>query len=79
MTLEKNVLTIYGKVDAEIPENHRLLLSEYGIGDYERAFTLSDEVEKEKIQATVRNGVLRLVLPKVASIRTRKIPVMAEA
>lgn len=77
--LEKNLLTIYGKVDAEIPEHHRLLVSEYGIGDFQRVFTLSDEVEREKIVATVKNGVLKLILPKIESIKTKKIPVIAEA
>ena len=77
--LEKNMLTIYGKVDAEIPEHHRLLVSEYGIGDFQRVFTLSDEVERDKIVATVKNGVLKLILPKIESIKTKKIPVIAEA
>jgi len=78
ITLEKNVLTIYGRVDADTPINHRLSLSEYGIGDYQRAFTLSDEVDREKIQATVKNGVLKLVMPKAESAKTRKIPIKAE-
>lgn len=78
ITLEKNVLTIYGKVDADAPKNHRLYLSEYGIGDYQRVFTLSDEVDRDKIQATVNNGVLRLVMPKAESAKLRKIPVQAE-
>jgi HSP20 family molecular chaperone IbpA len=77
VTLEKNVLTIYGKVDAEIPADHRLTLSEYGIGDYQRVFTLSDEVDRDKIQATVKNGVLKLVMPKAEPARTRKIQVQA--
>ena len=79
ITLEKNVLTIYGRVEPDIPGKQRLAYSEYSIGDYQRAFTLSDEVDKEKIQATVKNGVLRLVLPKSESARTRKIMVSAEA
>lgn len=78
ITLEKNILTIYGMVDADIPENHRLYLSEYGIGDYQRVFTLSDEVDREKIQATVKNGVLRLILPKAEAAKTKKIPVKPE-
>ena len=78
VVLEKNVLEIYGKVDPEIPERHKLAVSEYGIGDYLRTFTLSDEVEKDKIQASVKNGVLRLVLPKVQAAKTRKIQVKAE-
>jgi HSP20 family molecular chaperone IbpA len=79
ITLEKNTLTIYGKVDAEIPEHHRLWLSEYGIGDYQRSFTLSDEVNRDRIQAAVKNGVLKLILPKAEAVKTRKIVVKTEA
>jgi HSP20 family protein len=78
LTLEKNVLTIYGRVDFEMPESHKLIRSEYGVGDFQRAFTLSDEVDKEKIQASVRNGVLKVTLPKAAAAKTRKIEVKAE-
>ena len=79
ITLEKNILTIYGKVDTEVPKGHRLVYAEYGIGDYARTFTLSEEVDRDRIQATMKNGVLRLVLPKAAAARTRKIEVKAEA
>lgn len=79
ITLEKNVLTIYAKVEADIPENQRLTVMEYGLGDYQRAFTLADEVDKDSIQATVKNGVLRLVLPKMDELKTKKIPVKAES
>lgn len=78
ITLDKNVLTIYGTVEPEMPENHRLVSAEYGIGDYQRTFTLSDEIDREKIEATVKNGVLRLTLPKAETAKTRKIPVKAE-
>ena len=78
ITLEKNVLTIYGKVDVYIPKDHRLILSEYGIGDYQRVFTLSEEIDRNKIQATVKNGVLKLVMPIAESAKTRKIPIKAE-
>jgi HSP20 family molecular chaperone IbpA len=53
MTLEKNILTIYGRVEAEIPQNIRLARAEYGVGDYQRVFTLTDEVNRDKIHATV--------------------------
>lgn len=78
ISLEKNVLTINGRVESEVPEPYRLAYSEYGIGDYQRAFTLSDEVDKERIHATMKNGILRLVMPKAATAKARKITVIAE-
>jgi HSP20 family protein len=79
ITLEKDVLTIYGKVEAGTPEKHVLYFSEYGIGDYQRVFTLTDEVDRDKIQASVKNGVLKIVLPKAAAVKMRKIAVKGEA
>ncbi len=78
ITLEKNILTIYGKVNYEIPENHRLYLSEYGIGDYQRVFTINEEIDRDKIQASVKNGVLKIILPKAEIMKTKKIEVKAE-
>jgi HSP20 family protein len=74
ITLEKNVLTIKGYVE-EMMEGYGLAYSEYGVGDYERTFALSDEVDRNKIQASMKEGVLRLVLPKAEEARTRKITV----
>jgi len=77
ITLEKNVLSINGLVENGWPENYTLAYAEYGIGDYQRSFTLSDEVDQEKIQAMVKNGVLRLDLPKAGPVKARKISVKA--
>jgi len=77
ITLEKNVITIRGRVETEIPAGCRLAYGEYEVGDYERAFSLSDEVDKEKIQATIKNGELKLVLPKATAVKARKIAITA--
>ncbi len=79
ITLEKDLLTIYGKVEPEVPENHRLAISEYGVGDYKRTFTVSSEIDRDKIQASVKDGVLKLVLPKAEGAKTRKIQVTGNA
>jgi len=79
VTIEKDTLTIYGKVEPEVPRGMRLTESEYGVGVYQRTFSLSDEIDREHIQASVKNGVLRLTLPKAEAVKTRKIPVKAEA
>jgi HSP20 family protein len=78
ITLENNVLSIYGKVDWDVPEKLKLIHGEYGIGDYQRVFTLSGDVNREKIEATVNNGVLKIVLPKAEAAKTKKIAVRAE-
>jgi HSP20 family protein len=77
ITLEKNVISIRGAVEPDIPSGCRLAHGEYTVGDYERTFTLSDEVDKDRIQATIKNGVLKLVLPKAAAVKARKITVSA--
>lgn len=79
ITLEKELLTIYGRVEPEVPENHRLAISEYSVGDYKRTFTISNEVDRDHIEASVKDGVLKLVLPKAESAKTRKIPVSGNA
>jgi len=79
ITLEKELLTIYGRVEPEVPEKHRLAISEYGVGDYKRTFTITNEIDRDHIQASVKDGVLKLVLPKSESAKTRKIPVSGNA
>jgi len=77
ITLEKNILTINAYVEPEIIEGYSPLAAEYESGDYQRSFKLSDEVDREKIEATIKDGVLRLRLAKAGEARTRKISVKA--
>ena len=79
LTLEKNLLTIHGHVEDKIPDKYNLIISEYGLGDYERTFKLSDEIDREKIHASVKDGVLRLVLPKAEKAKAKKITVTGQA
>jgi HSP20 family protein len=75
ITLEKSVLTLLGRVEPDTYEGYRAAYVEYDAGDYERAFTLSDEIDRDRIDASVKNGVLRLTLPKAAPVKLRKINV----
>ena len=77
VTLESRVLTIRGKVRPTQPEKLQLAYAEYGEGDYERAFTLSDDFDPDKIDALVVNGVLTVTLPRAAESKPRKIAVKA--
>ena len=75
VTLENNQLTIQGYVKVTIPEEFRLVHTEYDIGDFYRSFTLSDTIDKNKIEASIKNGVLKLRLPKADEVKARKITV----
>ncbi len=77
ITLDDNVLTIYGKVDWKAPDKMKLTHAEYGVGDYQRIFTISGEINREKIVANVKDGVLRLTMPKNDAPKMRKITVNA--
>lgn len=75
VSLEKNILTVSAYCNPEGPEGYSLAFAEYEVGDYERSFRLSDHIDRDKIQAEYKNGVLRLTLPKAAEARKRKIEV----
>ena len=42
-------------------------------GNYERVFTLSENIDRDRIEATLKGGVLQLVLPKAEAARARRI------
>jgi HSP20 family protein len=73
--LEDNVLALHARVPSPFPEGARVLHEEYRVSDFYRSFILSDEVERSRITAELRNGVLRLMLPKAERARTRRIEI----
>lgn len=77
ITVEKNILTIRATTATCVPADHTLAYAEYEVGDYERAFTISNEVDRDAIQASVKNGVLRLTLPKAKHALAKKVTVVA--
>jgi HSP20 family protein len=77
ITLEKNILTINGYVEPTQPENYSLAYAEYRVGDYVRSFSLSNQIDQGGIEATMKDGVLRLRLPKITEAKTKKIAVKA--
>ncbi len=69
-------LTISGKVPPR-HEQGMLRLSEYGVGDFQRSFTLADTIDPDQISADLKNGVLTLHLPKKEEVKSRRITVQA--
>jgi HSP20 family protein len=77
ITLERRVLTIRGRSAANEHTGYQRVYNEYADGDYERVFTLSENINRERIEATLRDGVLHLILPKAESAKARKIELKA--
>ena len=75
ITLEKNVLSINGSVEVDKFDNFTPAYTEFESSAYQRNFTLSNSIDRENITATVKDGVLNLVLPKLGPQKAQKIKV----
>lgn len=77
ITLENNVLAISGKSTFESPEGYSEVFREYETGDYERSFRITDQIDRQKIDASYKDGVLFLTLPKAERAKAQKISITA--
>lgn len=80
-----------GNVKIEVDENNTLIvrattshkeleqpmLKQYNVGNYYRAFQISDEYDKEKITGKLENGLLRLTIPKREEVKPKRIEIKA--
>ena len=73
ITFERRALTIRGRSASNDHAGYQRVYSEYSNGDYERAFTLSENIDRERIEATLKDGVLHLILRKGETAKPRKI------
>ncbi len=75
--LDNNILTIEGIVKDQAGQEESPLLSEFRPARYWRQFTLGEVVDRDKIEAKMANGELRLILPKSPAAKPHKIEVKA--
>ena len=75
--LENGILAIRADLAVEPDPEWRALYDEYRVGSYYREFALSDRINVNEIQASMKDGVLELHLPKVEEHRPRSIEVKA--
>lgn len=74
INVEDRQLTITGLVN-EPEERFQPAYSEYGIGGYTRSFKLGDTIDQSGINASLKDGVLTLMLPKADRQKPRKVEI----
>jgi HSP20 family protein len=80
ITMENNVLRIAGerKLEKDVRKDnfHRI---ERVYGTFQRSFALPQQVDSEHVQASFKDGILTVLVPKSAQARPRKIEIEAGA
>ena len=78
VSVDRDVLQISARSRMAPPTGHSLIHAEYRDGDYQRSFTLPATIDAGRIEATVKDGLLKLVLPKVAPPPARRVAIKVE-
>jgi HSP20 family protein len=75
--VNKDSLSIEGIASIEMPENMEALYADIITMKYQRNFSLSSELDATRIDASLKDGVLSLHIPKREELQPRKIEVRA--
>ncbi len=78
LTVTADTLTLRGKREVSTPENARVHRTERRIGTFARTLSLPAEVDADKVEAKLTNGVLTIRLPKAPRTVARRIAIKAE-
>lgn len=78
ITLEKGFLTIEGSAYRDSYEGYSVVRSEAPLGNYKRSFRITEDIDLERVDASIKNGVLKLVMPIHEKAKPRTIQVRAE-
>ena len=77
LNVEGDTVTIEGALALDVPEGLEVTHAEVSLPRFRRVFTLSKELNSNKIAAELNNGVLMLRIPKADHAQPRRIPVNA--
>ncbi len=75
LQVEADTLTIEGEIDLEMPAGMEASHAEVNLPRYRRVFTLSKELDANKVGAEFSQGVLKLTIPKAEHAQPRKVEV----
>ncbi|MCG6900476.1 MAG: Hsp20/alpha crystallin family protein [Gammaproteobacteria bacterium] len=75
LQVDKDSLIVEGEARIDMPEGMEALYADVRSTRYQRSFALSGELETDRIEASLKDGVLRVHIPKRAEARPRKIEI----
>lgn len=75
--VEKNILTFTAERKIQAEENYRRMYGEFSSLHYQRRYDIGEAIDTERIEATYKNGVVSIHLPKRAEMSARRIKVSA--
>ncbi len=78
VVLQDRQLSIEGERKPEIEEKATFLRRERPYGKFKRVINLSKHIDSEKVEASYKNGILFLTLPKKEELKPRQIKIKAE-
>lgn len=76
--LTDDVLTIRGKREREQREGETCHIIERAYGEFERRFSLGVPIDRERVEAVFKDGVLTIRLPKAEEVRPRRVEIKVE-
>ena len=75
LQVEAGTLTIEGEVSIAMPEGMEATYAEVSVPRFKRVFTLSKELDTDKVSAEFKHGVLSLRIPKAEHAQPRRIDI----
>ena len=72
---DRNSLMIEGEAVIDMPEGMEALYADVQVTKYRRSFVLSSELDADRVEASLRDGLLTLRIPKRAEYQPRKVEV----
>ncbi len=76
--VDGDTLTLRGEMKISLPQGTEPFYAELRHGAWERSFTLSRELDRNNIQASMKDGVLSLRIPKAEHAKPRKVEVRVD-
>lgn len=78
LTVAGDAMTIKGrKLASEIPDGAKVYKRESWHGDFQRTLSMPQSVDLDNVEASMTDGVLKIVLPKREELKPRKITLVA--